>query len=58
MRYQAALRPDRGCAYMEVGGAWQVVCDMLPTFPEYGFHCAPGNCVIGARIIWRGGLGA
>ena len=58
MRYQAALRPDRGCAYMEVDGDWQVVCNMLPTFPEYGFRCAFAVCVIGARNIGVGGLRA
>ena len=57
MRYQAALRPDRGCAYMEVDGAWQVVCAPVPTFPVYGFRCAFAECVIGARIIRVGGLG-
>tara|TARA_R100001244_G_scaffold20643_2_gene21418 strand:+ start:94068 stop:94379 length:312 start_codon:yes stop_codon:yes gene_type:complete len=58
MRYQAALRPDRGCAYMEVGGAWQVVCLPIATFPEYGFRCALAERVIGARIIQVGRLGA
>ena len=58
MRYQAALRPDRGCAYMEVDGAWQVVCFRFPTFREYGFHCTGDKRVIGARIIWGGCLGA
>jgi len=43
---------------MEVDGDWQVVCNMLPTFPEYGFRCAFAVCVIGARNIGVGGLRA
>jgi len=39
---------------MEVGGAWQVVCVMLVTFPEYGFRCTCDKRVIGARNIWVG----
>jgi len=42
---------------MEVDGAWQVVCFMLPTFPAYGFHCALAKRVIGARIIGGGCFG-
>ena len=43
---------------MEVGGAWQVVCLPIATFPEYGFRCALAERVIGARIIQVGRLGA
>ncbi len=58
MRYQAALRPDRGCAYMEVDWPWQVVCVWIASFRKYGFHCTLDKCVIGARIIWVGCSGA